>query len=274
MRALVRSLLFAWSALFVLVGINAMGNSEAAAQRSGTESEGLGLLRCAFLLGIDATGPQFLNLSASAFNSAGIFTTSESSTLRVALNMNRKSHVLANNLSGDARATERDKVLESLAGSLERVAATKLVVLLNAEGGKARLLRKGTEKWVALSVDSPKDKSAAGLQRWLMALYGYNAVVSESRGGGKVFLRAAPGLLGAGAERSPAQDEGRQGVVLESSPGRPLEKNALAAKPLALVACRGGQETSVCDTLLTPAGDDGSSLVLAPGTPVWFPEAK
>ena len=268
MRALAMTLFFVWSALCAFVGVHAVVTPVAVAQRGGSEPEGLGLLRCAFLSGIDETGPQFLNLSASAFNGAGIFTTSESSTLSVSLNMNRKSHVLANSLGGDSRATERDKVLKSLAGSLERVAATKLVVLLNAEGGKARLLRKVAKKWVALSVDSPKVQSAEGLQRWLMTLYGYSAVVSESRAEGRFILRAAPGLLGAGSKRSSTQDEGKQGVVLESTPGRPLEKNALAVKPLALVACRGGAETNVCDTLLTQAGDDGSSLVLAPGTPV------
>lgn len=232
---------------------------------------GLGLLRCAFLSGIDETGPQFLNLSPSTFNAAGVFTTNEGKTLRVALNINRKSHRLQKGVNGAAREKEQARALEALAGSLEKVAGTKVVVLLDAAGGKARLLRKGEGNWVALSADTPKDQSAQGLQRWLMGLYGYSAVVRESKGTGKVSLRVAPGTFG---QSSSTSSEGRQGVVLEGAPGRPLEKGALSSKPLALMTCRGSELANTCDMLLDGKGGDGSGLMLAPGTPVWFPEAK
>lgn len=263
------------SLFFALPGESfAQEHSEKSGERAQQTAHGLGLLKCAFVTGIDEAGPRFLNISSVQFNRVGIFQTSDEKTFQVALNINRKVHRIEKGVPAASRAERFERVLESLATSLEKVSATKVVVFLDGASGKAVMLRRVGLKWSQSLLGVPKDQSPEGLQRWLMSVYGYSAVVREVSQTGRVTLRAAPLAARAALAKPGSQALGRQGVVLASAPGVPLAKDALSERPVALLSCQGEGNTLTCETLLSQEEDTPTQGGLVPGTPVWFPEAK
>jgi hypothetical protein len=239
-----------------LVAMAALTPVRAIAQGS-TGSGALDHLRVAFLSGFDETGPKFLDLDTAAFNAAGLFTTSDGSTLNVSLRLNRQNPRLGKRGSRAREAALTD-ALGRLAKILERVAGARIVVLLEGDdgSGKGRVVHKSASGgWTFLVPDAPRDRSPEGLQKWLSGVYGYAAVVREAKGG-TITLKAAPGVVK------------KQGLSLAGEPWRPLER-PLEARPTKLLACEEGNAPSPsCEVLL------GGERALAPGTPVWFPSER